>query len=424
MVSTENWQYFKGGCFSDLFGPDIQDNRYGIILNYPATASWAAYPNTQKYFIQDGSDEANKVSYDKICQKEPWKNLAVLGNDLTGITTRLPRNILIDYWRDCFGYRYENIEVLTRSVYLDHLNQSDRFEKIITLFPFDHLSPEKHAVHPDIHYNLLSKTTLAKAGVRSPLYKNYNLDETPLDDIPLPANFPYLIKVSHGLSGEGTYIIKNSSDLDYTWREIGKYRENKLLTHIIVSEFVKDEIQNYCVQFYINKQGEITLIGATQQMVSAEGKFLGGIIDYQESDILRFKFLIQAIASYAHNDGYFGVIGCDVLEDKTGEFHVIDINYRINGSTPLCLQRHRFLGQGKTVAKYSGDYRINGTLDSVLANFKPELDRQDFLILSALEKVKYGKIYCELYGVVAGETLEQMVQTEKNLFQKGLQLVE
>jgi hypothetical protein len=34
------------------------------------------------------------------------------------------------------------------------------------------------------------------------------------------------------------------------------------------------------------------------------------------------------------------------------------------------------------------------------------------------------EIYCELYGVVAGETLEQMVQTEKNLFQKGLQLVE
>ena len=92
--------------------------------------------------------------------------------------------------------------------------------------------------------------------------------------------------------------------------------------------------------------------------------------------------------------------------------------------TNVCLQRHRFLEQGKTVAKYSGDYRINGTLDSVLANFKPELDRQDFLILSALEKVKYGKIYCELYGIVAGETLEQMIQTEKNLFQKGLQLVE
>lgn len=423
MAKTENWQYFKGGSLSDLFAPDTQSDRYGIILNYPATASWAAYPNTQKYFIQDGSDEANKVSYDKICQKEPWKNLAVLGDDLTGIATRLPRNILIDYWRDCFGYAYDNVEVLTRSVYLDHLNQSDRFEKIITLFPFDYLAPEKHAVPPDIHYKLLSKTTLADAGVRSPSYQTYNLDEIPLDDIPLPESFPYLIKVSHGLSGEGTYIIKASSDLDYTWREIGKYREDKLLTQIIVSEFVKNEVQNYCVQFYVSKTGQITLIGATEQMVSPDGKYLGGIINYQESNILKFQEIIQAIASYAHSHGYFGVIGCDVLEDKDGEFHVIDTNYRINGSTPLCLQRHRFLAQGKTVAKYSGDYRMNGTLDSILTDLKPELDRQDFLILSALEKVKYGKIYCDLYGVVAGATLQDMIQVEEKLLAKGLHIV-
>lgn len=423
MIKTEDWPYFTGGSFSDLFALDIKSDRYGIILNYPATASWAAYPNTQKYFIQDGSDESNKVSYDKICQKEPWKNLAVLGDDLTGIATRLPRHILMDYWRDCFGYRYENVEVLTRSVYLDHLNQSDRFQKIITLFPFDSLAPEKHAVPPDTHYHLLSKTTLADAGVRSPSYQTYDLDEIPLDDIPLPESFPYLIKVSHGLSGEGTYIIKTDSDLDYTWREIGKYREDKLLTQIIVSEFVKNEVQNYCVQFYVSKAGQITPIGATEQMVSPEGKYLGGIINYQESDILRFKDLIGAIASYAHGHGYFGVIGCDVLEDKDGEFHVIDINYRINGSTPLCLQRHRFLGQGKTVAKYSGDYRMNGTLDSILTDLKPELDRQDFLILSALEKVKYGKIYCDLYGVVAGATLQDMIQVEEKLLTKGLHIV-
>lgn len=422
MTQTENWQYFEGGSFSDLFRSDIQNDRYGIILNYPATASWAAYPNTQKYFIQDGSDESNKVGYDKICQKEPWKNLAVLGNGLTGIVTRLPRNILIDYWRDFFSYHDENVEVLTRSVYLDYLNQSDRFDKIITLFPFDHLAPEKHAVFPDIHYKLLSKTTLSDSGVRSPSYKSYNLDEIALTDIPLPESFPYLIKVSHGLSGEGTYIIKTAGDLDYTRYEIGKYREDKILTHIIVSEFVKNEVQNYCVQFYVNKKGEITLIGATEQMVSSDGKFLGGIIDYQKSNIFRFKEIIEAIATYAHSYGYFGVIGCDVLEDKDGEFHVIDINYRINGSTPLCLQRHRFLEQGKTVAKYSGSYRMDGTIDSILTNLKPELGRQDFLIFSALEKIKYGKIYCELYGVVAGETLDEMIQIEENLAHKGITL--
>lgn len=45
------------------------------------------------------------------------------------------------------------------------------------------------------------------------------------------------------------------------------------------------------------------------------------------------------------------------------------------------------------------------------------------MILSALEKVKYGKIYTEIYGIVAGESLEDMQQIEQNLHHKGLQLV-
>jgi hypothetical protein len=86
MNSKYNFNYFQGATLSDLFAQDITDVSYGFILNYPATARWAAYPNTKKYFIQDGSSEATKTSFHKICQKEPWKNLAVLGDRLPGIT--------------------------------------------------------------------------------------------------------------------------------------------------------------------------------------------------------------------------------------------------------------------------------------------------------------------------------------------------
>jgi hypothetical protein len=92
MNSTYDFHYFQGNSFSDLFAQDITDARYAFILNYPATGSWAAYPNTKKYFIQDGSSEATKTSFDKICQKEPWKNLAVLGDALPGIVIIEPQN--------------------------------------------------------------------------------------------------------------------------------------------------------------------------------------------------------------------------------------------------------------------------------------------------------------------------------------------
>ncbi len=133
--------------------------------------------------------------------------------------------------------------------------------------------------------------------------------------------------------------------------------------------------------------------------------------------------MINAIAQYAYQQGYFGFIGFDVLEDRDGQLYVIDANFRVNGSTPLCLQRHTLLALGKTVAKYSTDYCMDGTLDSILVTLKKELDRKDLIILSALEKVKYGKIYTEIYGIVTGETLQDMQQIERQLQSKGLHLL-
>ncbi len=423
MSSTYDFQYFQGNSLSDLFAQDITDTQYAFILNYPATASWAAYPNTKKYFLQDGSSEATKTSFDKICQKEPWKNLAVLGDALPGVVIIEPQKLLIDYWREHFGFSYTNLEMIHCSTYLDELSQSDRVKNVITLFPFDNLKPEKHAVDPDTHYRLLSKVALAELGVPCPKYSSYNLHDISLEDIQLPEQFPYLIKTSHGISGEGTYIIKSTSELNYCLEELRKYLDIKLLDTIIVSEFVKNVVQNYCVQFYVNKAGEITLIGTTRQLVTAEGNYLGGVIHYRETDMSRFFEMIAAIGQYAHSSGYFGFIGFDVLEDKDGQFYVIDANFRVNGSTPMCLQRHTLLGLGKEVATYSSDYRMDGTLDSILVTLKPELDRKDFIILSALEKLKYGKIYTDIYGIVTGETVEDMQHIEQNLKDKGLQLL-
>jgi hypothetical protein len=419
MTLTPNLHYFQGSFLGDLFAQDITDARYGFLPNYPATASWAAYPNRKKFFIQDGSSEGTKTSFDKICQKEPWKNVAVLGNAIPGIVINPPPKLLIDYWREHFGFTDTNMEMLDCSTYLDDLSLGDYIDKVITLFPFDHLKPEKHAVAPDTHYHLLSKVTLAELGVQCPQYESYNLNAENLEDIKLP-QFPYLIKTSHGLSGEGTYIIRSASELNYCFAELRKYLDIKLLDTIVVSQFVKNEVQNYCVQFYLSKTGEISLLGTTSQLVTEEGNYLGGLIHYN-NDMSKFFGMITKVGQYAHQQGYFGFIGFDVLEDKDGQFYVIDANFRVNGSTPLCLQRHTLLGLGKEVAKYSSDYQMIGTLDSILVTLKSELERKDFMILSALEKVTYGKIYTEIYGIVTGETMKEMQQIEQKLENKGLQ---
>jgi hypothetical protein len=421
MTAQPTLPFFQGHSLSELFAQDVRDRDSALLLNYPATAQWAAFPNTQTYFLQDGSSESSKTSFDKICQKEPWKNLAVLGNQLPGIAITPPANALLHYWRDYFDFQDTQLQLMDCATYLDDLSQSDR--QIITLFPFDHLASANHAIDPKTHYHLLSKATLNQLGIPCPTYQTIHLHQVSLDQIQLPEQFPYLIKTSHGLSGEGTYIIRNQNDLNYCLEELKKYLVIQLLETIIVSDFVQNEVNNYCVQLYVNQQGEITLIGVTQQLVSDEGNYLGGWIDYNQT-MSRFNSMIQAIGHYAHQQGYFGVIGFDVLEDRDGQLFVIDANFRINGSTPLCLQRHRLLNQNKAIAKYSSDYRMEGTLDTILVTLKSHFERHDFLILSALEKVKYGKIYTEIYGIVAGETLEDMQQIEQTLHQIGLQLLD
>jgi hypothetical protein len=422
MNPASPFKYTEANSLSALFAPDLAGTRGAFLLNYPATASWAAYPNTQRYYIQDGSSESTKTSFDKICQKEPWKNLAVLGDAVPGIVISPVPPDLLHYWRDHFGHRYTHLELIDCSIYLDELSGCDRIDQILTLFPFDHLKAEKHAVPPDVHYHLLSKVTLNQLGVPCPEYDSYDLRQTPLEDLPLPQQFPYLIKTSHGLSGEGTYIIRNANDLSYCQSELKKYLDIGLLTTVVVSEFIKDVVDNYCAQFYVNRAGEISLIGTTQQLTTAGGDYLGGVIDYTQPDMSKFFDMVAAIGHYAHQQGYFGVIGFDVLGTQDGQLYVIDANFRVNGSTPLCLQRQTLLAAGKAVAKYSTDYRMKGTLADILAALKPELDRKDLMILSALEKVKYGNVYTDIYGILAGESLEDMQQIEQRLQHKGLHL--
>lgn len=126
----------------------------------------------------------------------------------------------------------------------------------------------------------------------------------------------------------------------------------------------------------MNKARGVSLIGVTEQLVSDEGNYLGGLIDYTD-DLSKFSEMIVAVGQYAHQQGYFGVIGFDVLEDRDGKLYTIDANFRINGSTPLCLQRHQLLKLNKAIAKYSSDYRMEEILDSILTTLKPHLERID-----------------------------------------------
>jgi hypothetical protein len=115
----------------------------------------------------------------------------------------------------------------------------------------------------------------------------------------------------------------------------------------------------------------VTLIGATHQLVSDTGVHLGGVIRFQATDMSPFLGIIARVAKVVHQQGYFGVIGVDILKDRQEELHVIDANIRVNGSTPLCLQRRRLVAEDRETAKYSTDYYYQGSFTTRVLWIRP-----------------------------------------------------
>lgn len=419
MTIEQDFSLFQGKSFSELFHDDIQDAKYGYYLSYPSTAGWSHYPNNQKFLIQDGNSEDRKVSYNKTAQLEPWRIAAVMGDQIPCVLMEKPPQVLIDYWQEHFGHSYSNLDVYPHQQVFDELNQSDKYDKILSLFPFDHLKPEKHAVDPDEHYRLLSKVTLAEMGVHYPKFTPYDLTSVDVTEVATPEAFPYLVKASHGLAGEGTYIIRNEADLEFCAADVRDYIKVGLLRTVLVSDFVMNEVGNYCVQFYVDKQGHATLLGATNQMVTEDGEMIGGVIRYSDT-MDKFHHKIAVLSRFLHKHGYFGVVGVDILEDMDGQLHLIDANIRINGSTPLCILRKTMQEHNKEYAKYSTGYIVDGTIEHTMELLEMDLKRKDFVILSAMEFEQDRQKKTQIYGVVAGETLDQMLAIENRLRMRGV----
>lgn len=419
MSIAQDFEIFKGDSFSDLFAKDIQDARYGYFVSYPSTAGWSHYPNNQKYLIQDGNTEERKVAYNKTAQMEPWRVTSVMGDNIPAILMEKPPEGLLGYWREHFGHQYNNLDIYPHQTVFDELNKSDKYDKILSLFPFDHLHKEKHAVDPDEHYRLLSKVTLAEMGVHYPNFTSYDLAEVDITQVKTPDEFPYLVKVSHGLAGEGTYIIRNQEDLDFCALDVRQYLKMGLVRTVLVSEFVLNEVGNYCVQFYVDKEGHATLLGATNQMVTEDGEMIGGVIRYSDT-MEKFHHKVAVLSRFLHKHGYFGVVGIDVLEDMDGQMFVIDANIRVNGSTPLCVLRNNLQKEKKEFAKFSTGFVIDTSIDEALVRLHRDLEHKDFVIVSANEFVDDRKVKTQIYGIVAGETFEHMFAIENRLRMLGV----
>ncbi|KAI4270562.1 MAG: hypothetical protein L6R38_007092 [Xanthoria sp. 2 TBL-2021] len=234
--------------------------------------------------------------------------------------------------------------------------------------PMDCLFSLPHAVDPNVHYDLLSKKSLALSILPSPpsevvdtvLRPGKDYDEPTLDaeidrmtKAVTTRACPFVAKMPQSLSGEGVFLIRSDSEKHHAVevlqqelrRSLAIMRQSKMQTptsSIILQKLIPGE--NVALAFFVTRRGRAIFTSCCPQLVDPHGHWEGGYISYKQQEQFqrRYARIIELLGQYMHSKGYYGPAGADVITDHEGVQFVIDLNVRVIGSHPLGFLKNHF----------------------------------------------------------------------------------
>lgn len=162
-------------------------------------------------------------------------------------------------------------------------------------------------------------------------------------DIPVPC----VVKLTSSGGGDGVYICKSATALASAATKLARIEGT-----IYVEQYIQT-VRNYGVQFGVpHDDGDIKILGISEQIVSESGEFLGGIVSKNQTKAYRqlehiLHMMLQDTLPFVKNLGWHGVGCLDVLTDREGKAYIIDANFRMTGMTAAhflncnnAIQRH------------------------------------------------------------------------------------
>lgn len=145
---------------------------------------------------------------------------------------------------------------------------------------------------------------------------------------------PVVLKVpsQHSLnSGEGVRICHDKASLRSAVNDFAKAQ------FVIAEEFIEIR-DNWCVQFACFAGQLVQYLGTAEQIVDRDGRYQGNWISTPEPPQEAID-LGREIATRGAARGYLGIAGFDIVAAADGRILVLDLNFRVNGSTAGLLYR-------------------------------------------------------------------------------------
>lgn len=105
---------------------------------------------------------------------------------------------------------------------------------------------------------------------------------------------------------------------------------------VVVEDYL-DIRRNLCLNFAIGPVGTVHYLGSSEQMTDSSGTYHGNWLDEHCQAPPSAVAAGHAIARKGFEHGYWGCLGIDIAILENGGIKIFDLNFRLNGSTPLLL---------------------------------------------------------------------------------------
>ena len=170
----------------------------------------------------------------------PVRHLATIGDAIPSLSDIKPDALQSNHWKKWLpvfpAAKVKSVE----DGFADDI-------PVVTTGPLQSLPAMKHVIDPDLHNELLRKSTIPRIGVPNPrLTKEENV------------TFPCMLKVDQSRGGCGNWMIRNSHQLKEVVAEIRNKCNGK--GKYILQEYIPDAVtMEY--YFYLLKSGDIHWLG-------------------------------------------------------------------------------------------------------------------------------------------------------------------
>ncbi len=191
---------------------------------------------------------------------------------------------------------------------------------------------------------------------------------------------------------------------------------------VVVEEFLEIE-RSACVHALVHADGTVGILGVAEQVCDAEGRYRGNWIDRRSDALARPDVLttVRATVERAARSGYRGFAGIDVAFLADGDWRVLDLNFRVNGSTPAILLRASIEAGVTPRAIRARSWRGNSDFAHLLVAVRAAMDRRALIPLAFYDPLSSPDGGSpRVGGLLLGDSRESVLEEDRALAAAGL----